>query len=63
MNESLRQSEKFVEATIKRTPVRRWAQPAEFGEIAAFLADPSLDSTPETRSSSTAATACSRREK
>jgi NAD(P)-dependent dehydrogenase (short-subunit alcohol dehydrogenase family) len=42
MNESLRQSENFVEATTKRTPVRRWAQPAEFGEIAAFLADPSL---------------------
>jgi NAD(P)-dependent dehydrogenase (short-subunit alcohol dehydrogenase family) len=42
MNESLRQSEAFVQATTKRTPVRRWAQPAEFGEIAAFLADPSL---------------------
>ena len=42
MNESLRQSESFVEATTKRTPVRRWAQPEEFGEIAAFLADPNL---------------------
>ena len=42
MNESLRQSESFVQATTKRTPVRRWAQPAEFGEIAAFLADPNL---------------------
>ena len=42
MNESLRQSESFVQATTKRTPVRRWAQPAEFGQIAAFLADPGL---------------------
>lgn len=42
MNESLRQSETFVQATTKRTPARRWAQPAEFGEIGAFLADPSL---------------------
>jgi NAD(P)-dependent dehydrogenase (short-subunit alcohol dehydrogenase family) len=42
MNESLRQSESFVQATTKRTPVRRWAQPAEFGPIAAFLADPGL---------------------
>jgi NAD(P)-dependent dehydrogenase (short-subunit alcohol dehydrogenase family) len=42
MNESLRQSETFVQATTKRTPVRRWGQPAEFGEIAAFLADPDL---------------------
>ena len=42
MNESLRQSENYVEATTRRTPVRRWAQPADFGEIAAFLADPRL---------------------
>jgi NAD(P)-dependent dehydrogenase (short-subunit alcohol dehydrogenase family) len=42
MNESLRQSESFVQATTMRTPVHRWAQPAEFGEIAAFLADPGL---------------------
>lgn len=42
MNESLRESEAFVEATTRRTPVRRWAMPEEFGEIAAFLADPSL---------------------
>lgn len=42
MNESLRQSEDFVRATTKRTPLRRWAQPAEFRQIAAFLADPTL---------------------
>jgi NAD(P)-dependent dehydrogenase (short-subunit alcohol dehydrogenase family) len=43
MNSSLRQSENFVQATTRRTPVRRWAEPAEFGRIAAFLADPSLE--------------------
>jgi len=31
----------FREATTKRTPVRRWADPSEFREVAAFLADPS----------------------
>lgn len=31
----------FRDATIKRTPVRRWADPAEFREVGAFLADPS----------------------
>jgi hypothetical protein len=35
-------NEKFVTNTIGRTPVRRWADPTEFGRIAAFLADPSL---------------------
>ncbi len=32
----------FREATMKRTPVRRWADPAEFREVGAFLADPTL---------------------
>ncbi len=31
----------FREATLKRTPVRRWADPSEFREVGAFLADPS----------------------
>ena len=31
----------FRTATIKRTPVRRWADPAEFRQVGAFLADPS----------------------
>jgi NAD(P)-dependent dehydrogenase (short-subunit alcohol dehydrogenase family) len=31
----------FREATTKRTPVRRWADPSEFREVGAFLADPS----------------------
>lgn len=30
----------FRNATVKRTPVRRWADPAEFREVGAFLADP-----------------------
>jgi NAD(P)-dependent dehydrogenase (short-subunit alcohol dehydrogenase family) len=33
-------SEGFRNATTRRTPVRRWADPAEFREIGAFLADP-----------------------
>ncbi len=31
----------FRTATVKRTPVRRWAEPEEFREVGAFLADPS----------------------
>ena len=33
--------EYFREVTTKRTPVRRWADPSEFKEVGAFLADPS----------------------
>jgi len=33
-----RENEKFRSNTISRTPVRRWAQPEEFGEVAAYLA-------------------------
>jgi NAD(P)-dependent dehydrogenase (short-subunit alcohol dehydrogenase family) len=32
----------FRETTIKRTPVRRWAEWSEFREFGAFLADPTL---------------------
>jgi hypothetical protein len=35
------ENDKFREATTRRTPVRRWADPAEFREVGAFLADPS----------------------
>lgn len=35
------ESDVFREVTIKRTPVRRWAEPSEFREVGAFLADPS----------------------
>lgn len=34
-------NERFRETTTKRTPVRRWADPSEFREVGAFLADPS----------------------
>lgn len=33
-------SDKFREATVRRTPVRRWADPDEMGPAAVFLADP-----------------------
>lgn len=32
----------FRDVTTKRTPTRRWADPAEFRAIGAFLADPTL---------------------
>ena len=35
-------NEKFMAATLGRTPVRRWADPSEFAEVAVFLADPAL---------------------
>jgi NAD(P)-dependent dehydrogenase (short-subunit alcohol dehydrogenase family) len=39
--ESLYENDVFREATTARTPVRRWADPSEFREVGAFLADPS----------------------
>ena len=33
-------SDRFREATIRRTPARRWADPAEMGPAAVFLAEP-----------------------
>lgn len=38
-----RDDERFVEATTKRTPVRRWGRPEDFEAAAAFLADPAHD--------------------
>ena len=35
------ENDRFREVTTKRTPVRRWADPSEFREVGAFLADPS----------------------
>ncbi len=35
------ENDRFLDATVKRTPVRRWADPSEFREAGAFLADPS----------------------
>ena len=34
--------EKCMAHTTARTPVRRWGDPSDFGEAAAFLADPTL---------------------
>lgn len=42
MNEQLMKNDRFMDATISRTPVRRWAKPEEFHDVAAFLADPRL---------------------
>jgi len=35
------ENDKFRDATTHRTPVRRWADPAEFRAVGAWLADPS----------------------
>lgn len=42
MTEPRLADERFMAATIGRTPVRRWAEPDEYHELAAFLADPKL---------------------
>lgn len=42
MTAPAQENERFMAATTARTPVRRWAEPEEFEEVAAFLADPSL---------------------
>ncbi len=34
------ENDKFREVTTRRTPARRWAEPAEFRAVGAFLADP-----------------------
>lgn len=36
------ENDKFREATTRRTPVRRWADPDEMGPAAVFLADPTI---------------------
>jgi NAD(P)-dependent dehydrogenase (short-subunit alcohol dehydrogenase family) len=33
-------NERFVDNTVRRTPVRRWGTPADMGPAAVFLADP-----------------------
>jgi NAD(P)-dependent dehydrogenase (short-subunit alcohol dehydrogenase family) len=40
MTEVAQSDEKFLAATIRRTPIRRWGRPDDFGAVAAFLADP-----------------------
>jgi NAD(P)-dependent dehydrogenase (short-subunit alcohol dehydrogenase family) len=36
----MRESERFVDVTTQRTPVRRWGTPADLGSAIVFLADP-----------------------
>jgi NAD(P)-dependent dehydrogenase (short-subunit alcohol dehydrogenase family) len=36
------ENEHFRNATTKRTPVRRWAEPSEFEAVGAYLCDPEL---------------------
>jgi NAD(P)-dependent dehydrogenase (short-subunit alcohol dehydrogenase family) len=40
MLEPGRSNQRWVDATIRRTPVRRWGVPSDFRDIAAYLADP-----------------------
>jgi NAD(P)-dependent dehydrogenase (short-subunit alcohol dehydrogenase family) len=42
LNAAQHANEQFLDATTRRTPVRRWADPGEFEAIAPFLADPTL---------------------
>lgn len=35
-------NQRWVDAILRRTPVRRWGAPDDFGAVAAYLADPSL---------------------
>lgn len=42
MTSELTRNDNFMAATTARTPVRRWAEPGEFHDVAAFLADPAL---------------------
>lgn len=43
LTEPGRQNEKFVANTTYRTPLKRWAQPAEMGPAAVYLADPRVE--------------------
>lgn len=40
MTEPLQSNDKFMSATVGRTPLRRWGLPSDFESAAAFLADP-----------------------
>ncbi len=42
MSEPGYQNERFREVTLRRTPVRRWAEPTELGPAAVYLADPAV---------------------
>jgi NAD(P)-dependent dehydrogenase (short-subunit alcohol dehydrogenase family) len=36
----MREDERFVDVTTRRTPVRRWGTPADLRDAIVFLADP-----------------------
>jgi NAD(P)-dependent dehydrogenase (short-subunit alcohol dehydrogenase family) len=36
------ENDKFRDATVRRTPVRRWAEPSEMGPVGVYLADPTI---------------------
>jgi NAD(P)-dependent dehydrogenase (short-subunit alcohol dehydrogenase family) len=38
MLEPAKANQRFVDATVGRTPMRRWGEPADFGPVAVFLA-------------------------
>jgi NAD(P)-dependent dehydrogenase (short-subunit alcohol dehydrogenase family) len=40
MTADWRQDDRMMDATTRRTPVRRWGEPVEIGPAAVFLADP-----------------------
>ncbi|HET6948884.1 MAG TPA: SDR family NAD(P)-dependent oxidoreductase [Acidimicrobiales bacterium] len=42
MLEGGKDNQRWVDATVRRTPVRRWGAPSDFREVAAYLADPAL---------------------
>ena len=42
MIEPGKSNQRWVDATLGRTPVRRWGVPSDFGALAAYLADPSI---------------------
>jgi NAD(P)-dependent dehydrogenase (short-subunit alcohol dehydrogenase family) len=42
LTETAMADEKFMTNTIRRTPVRRWATPADFETVGAFLCDPTI---------------------
>jgi NAD(P)-dependent dehydrogenase (short-subunit alcohol dehydrogenase family) len=36
------ENDKVRDVTVRRTPVRRWAEPSEMGPVGVFLADPTI---------------------
>lgn len=42
MTERGRENQKFVDNTTYRTPIKRWGVPADYRDLGAFLADPTI---------------------